>query len=151
MVSCCTIKARQNGKTVVVVTRKPKGPIQTKIQDWLKKAGITMLYHKNIHAKIIIVDDMVDTAGTLCAASKVLMQNGAKSVTAYGIHPILSGNAIQSIEDSSLNEVVVTDTIPLTEEARKCSKIRQITLSKMIAETIMRVCQKQSVSAMFAE
>jgi ribose-phosphate pyrophosphokinase len=99
----------------------------------------------------IIVDDMVDTAGTLCQASNALMENGAKSVTAYCTHPILSGDAIANIEASALKEVVVTDTIPLHDGTKSCSKIRTLSLSKLIAETIIRVSNKLSVSSMFAE
>ena len=99
----------------------------------------------------IIVDDMVDTAGTLCQAAKVLKQNGATTVTAYCTHPILSGNALLNIENSDLTEVVVTDTIPLSAEAKKCSKIRVLSLSELIAKTIVRVSHKESVSSMFAD
>ncbi len=99
----------------------------------------------------IIIDDMVDTAGTLCQAAKILQHSGAKSITAYSIHPILSGDAIKNIEESVLNEVVVTDTIPLSDEAKKSNKIRQLSLSKVIAETILRVSNQLSVSSMFAE
>jgi ribose-phosphate pyrophosphokinase len=99
----------------------------------------------------VIVDDMVDTAGTLCQAAKVLKESGANSVTAYCIHPILSGNALANIENSVLNEVVVTDTIPLQDEVQSCSKIRQLSLNKIIAETILRVSNQLSVSSMFAD
>jgi len=99
----------------------------------------------------VIIDDMVDTAGTMCQAAKVLKESGAKSVAAYCIHPILSGNAIKNIEESVLKEVVVTDTIPLQKEAEKCIKIRQLSLNKIIAETILRVCNQLSVSSMFAD
>jgi len=99
----------------------------------------------------IIVDDMVDTAGTLCQAAKVLKDSGAKSVTAYCIHPILSGNAVKNIENSLLTEVVVTDTIPLNDGAQNSKKIRQLSLNKIIAETILRVSNQLSVSSMFAD
>jgi ribose-phosphate pyrophosphokinase len=99
----------------------------------------------------IIVDDMVDTAGTLCQAAKVLKQNGAKTITAYCTHAIFSGNSIADIEKSDLTEVVVTDTIPLAESAKKCFKIRALSLSGLIAQTIIRVSQKESVSSMFAD
>jgi len=99
----------------------------------------------------VIVDDMVDTAGTLCQAANVLKDSGAHSVIAYCVHPILSGNAINNIQNSVLDEVVVTDTIPLSTEAKNCTKIRQLRLSKLIAETILRVSNKLSVSSMFAD
>jgi ribose-phosphate pyrophosphokinase len=99
----------------------------------------------------IIVDDMVDTAGTLCQAAKVLKDSGAKSVTAYCVHAILSGNALENIENSVLDVVVVTDTIPLKDEAQNFTKIRQLSLNKIIAETILRVSNQLSVSSMFAD
>lgn len=97
----------------------------------------------------IIVDDMVDTAGTLCAAASTLMDEGAHSVSAYCTHPILSGSAIQKIEESPLREIIVSDTIPLMQDAINCSKIRQVTLSGLIAETISRIESNQSVSSLF--
>lgn len=99
----------------------------------------------------IIVDDMVDTAGTLCQAAQVLKKSGANLVSAYCVHPILSGNAIENIKDSVLDEVVVTDTIPLNDKAKQCKKIRTLSLNKLIAETILRVSNKLSVSSMFEE
>lgn len=99
----------------------------------------------------VIVDDMVDTAGTLCQAALALKNKGAKSVMAYCTHPVLSGAAIENIESSFLDAVVVTDTIPLTSEALKCKKISQLSLSGLLAETIRRVSNKGSVSSMFPE
>ncbi|MBA2653663.1 MAG: ribose-phosphate pyrophosphokinase [Gammaproteobacteria bacterium] len=99
----------------------------------------------------IIVDDMVDTAGTLTHAATALKENGAATVTAYCTHPIFSGSAIENIESSALDEVVVSDTIPLTEKARGCHKIRQLGLSHIIAETIYRVNHKESVSSLFVD
>ncbi len=99
----------------------------------------------------VIIDDIIDTAGTLCLASKALIEKGANSVTAYCTHPILSGNAIENIENSVLTEVVVTDSIPLSEAAQKCAKVRQLTLSQLVAETIIRVNNKLSVSSMFVD
>ncbi|MDF1655465.1 MAG: ribose-phosphate pyrophosphokinase [Coxiellaceae bacterium] len=99
----------------------------------------------------IIADDMVDTAGTLCKAADALKAQGAASVTAYCTHPVLSGDAINNITQSDLTEVVVSDTIPLNEAAKNCPKIRQISLNSLIAETIYRVNQKESVSSMFAD
>jgi ribose-phosphate pyrophosphokinase len=99
----------------------------------------------------IVVDDMVDTAGTLTHAASALKDHGAATVTAYCTHPILSGSAIENIAASHLDEVVVTDTIPLTEKARQCPKIRQLGLSHIIAETIYRVNHKESVSSLFTD
>ena len=99
----------------------------------------------------IIVDDIVDTAGTLCSAAHELKKNGAHSVRAYITHPVLSGPAVNNIKNSVLDEIVVTDTIPLSDEARKCEKIRVVSLSDMLAQAIKRVNIEESVSSMFAE
>jgi len=97
----------------------------------------------------IIVDDIIDTAGTLCNAATALKKAGAKSVMAYGTHAVLSGKASQNIKNSILTEVVVTDTIPLSKESQKCKKIRVLSLGPLIAETIKRVHNRESVSSMF--
>lgn len=99
----------------------------------------------------IIIDDIVDTAGTMCTAAKELKKSGAISVRAYITHPVLSGPAIDNITHSELDEVVVTDTIPLSEEAMRCKKIRVISLADMLAQAIKRVNVEESVSSMFAE
>jgi len=99
----------------------------------------------------VIVDDIIDTAGTVCQAADALKRKGAKSVTVYGTHPVLSCNAIENIEKSEITEVVVTDTIPLSEEALKCKKIRQLSISELLAETIRRVNNKGSVSSLFPD
>ena len=99
----------------------------------------------------IIIDDIVDTAGTMCSAAKELKKSGAISVRAYITHPVLSGPAVENITHSSLDEVVVTDTIPLSEEAMRCKKIRVISLADMLAQAIKRVNVEESVSSMFAE
>ena len=97
----------------------------------------------------LIVDDMVDTAGTLCKAADALKEQGATRVVSYCTHPVLSGNAISNINNSSLDTLVVTDTIPLKEDAKNCSKIRQLSLAKFLGESIRRVSNEESVSAMF--
>ncbi len=99
----------------------------------------------------IIVDDIADTAGTLCKAVEALRENGAAKVAAYITHPVLSGKAIETIEASSLDELVVTDTIALRPEARKSGRIRAISLSPMIAEAIRRISGAGSLSRMFPE
>lgn len=99
----------------------------------------------------ILVDDIVDTAGTLCKAAEALKENGAKKVVAYCTHPVLSGLAIQNIESSSLDEIVVGDTIPLSPVAEQCAKIRQLSMAGMLAETIRRLNHKESLSSMFEE
>jgi len=97
----------------------------------------------------LIVDDMVDTAGTLCKAADALKEHGASRVVAYSTHPVLSGPAIENIETSNLDSLVVTDTIPLSEAAKNCGKIRQLSMAKLLAESIRRVSNEESISAMF--
>ena len=99
----------------------------------------------------VLVDDMIDTAGTLCAAAKALKEKGAKSVVAYCVHPILSGRAIENIEGSELDEVVVTDTIPLSAEAKACTRIRQLSVAQLLAETIRRMSEGESVSSLYID
>ena len=99
----------------------------------------------------IIIDDIVDTAGTLCKAAQALIEEGAKSVYAYCIHPIFSGEAISNINDSLIDKVVVTDTIPLNEKAAKLDKIKVLTIAPMLSEAIRRIHSEESVSTMFAE
>ena len=99
----------------------------------------------------VMVDDMVDTAGTLCTASGALKEHGAVRVVAYCVHPILSGPAISNINNSELDELVVTDTIPLSEPAFTCGKIRQLSVAQMMAETIRRMAQGESVSSMYVD
>ena len=97
----------------------------------------------------LIVDDMVDTAGTLCKAADALKDHGATKVVAYCTHPVLSGPAIQNIEESNLDSLVVTDTIPLNELGKNCKRIRQLSMAKLLAESIRRVSNEESISAMF--
>ena len=99
----------------------------------------------------VIMDDMVDTAGTLTKAAEVLKERGAKKVIAYCTHAVLSGPAIERISNSPLDELVVTDTIPLNEEAKKCKKIRQLSCAALLAETIRRISKGDSVMSLFAE
>ncbi|MYF12635.1 MAG: ribose-phosphate pyrophosphokinase [Gammaproteobacteria bacterium] len=97
----------------------------------------------------ILVDDIVDTAGTLCTAAAALKEEGAISVVTYITHPVLSGPAVERIANSAIDEMVVTDTIPLCEDAAACSKIRQLSLDRLLAEAIRRVSHEESLSAMF--
>ncbi|MES2918975.1 MAG: ribose-phosphate pyrophosphokinase [Pseudomonadota bacterium] len=97
----------------------------------------------------VIVDDMVDTAGTLCKAAAALKDHGARRVLAYCTHAVLSGAALKNITGSALDELVVTDTIPLTDEARASGRIRQVSLAPMLAETVRRINNEESISAMF--
>ncbi|AGF48820.1 ribose-phosphate pyrophosphokinase [Candidatus Kinetoplastibacterium galatii TCC219] len=97
----------------------------------------------------ILVDDIVDTAGTLCKAAQALKEHGAKSVYAYCTHPVLSGNAIKSIENSLLDEIVVTDTIPLSEEGLFSKKIRQLSCASLLGDTISRISKAESLASLF--
>ena len=99
----------------------------------------------------VIVDDLVDTAGTLCNAANALKEHGATKVVAYCTHAVLSGKALKNIKGSQLDELVVTDTIPLGEEAAACDKIRQLSVAAMLAESIRRVCEGESLSSMFVD
>jgi len=97
----------------------------------------------------IIVDDMIDTGGTLCQAAAALKEKGARNVFAYATHPVFSGNAPKNIAESMIDEVIVTDSIPLSPEMQAIDKVRQLTLSTMLAEAIRRVSNEESISAMF--
>jgi ribose-phosphate pyrophosphokinase len=99
--------------------------------------------------KCLLIDDIVDTAGTLCKAADALKENGAKEVYAYITHPVLSGPAIENINASTLDELIVTDTIPLSDKAKKSGKIRPLTISGLIAESIRRISNEESISALF--
>ncbi len=99
----------------------------------------------------VIMDDIVDTAGTLCKAAAALKKNGAKKVVAYCTHPVLSGAAIERVASSELDELVVTDTIPLRDEAKACSRIRQLSVADILADTIQRISNEDSVSSLFID
>ena len=99
----------------------------------------------------VMIDDMVDTAGTLCHAAGALKNEGAVSVAAYITHPVLSGPAVSRISESTLDEMVVTDTIPLNEEARACDRIRQLSVAEMLAETMRRISFEESVSSLYVD
>jgi len=99
----------------------------------------------------VLVDDLVDTAGTLCLAALALKEQGAVRVVAYCTHPVLSGSAVDNIKASELDELVVTDTIPLQEAAQACSKIRQLSIATMLAETMRRISMEESVSSLYMD
>jgi len=99
----------------------------------------------------IMIDDMVDTAGTLCQAAEILKEKGAKKVVAYATHAVLSGGAIDNISNSKLDELVITNTIPLNGNASKCDKVRQLSIAKTLADVIRRISDEQSISTIFAE
>ena len=99
----------------------------------------------------VLVDDMIDTAGTLCQAVKALKDEGAIKVVAYITHPVLSGPAVSRINDSMLDELVVTDTIPLSAEAKVSPKIRQMSTAELLAETMRRISDEESVSSLYVD
>ncbi len=99
----------------------------------------------------VIMDDLVDTAGTLCKAATALKEHGARQVLAYCVHPVLSGQAVERINHSDLDELVVTDTIPLRPDAESSPRIRQLSVAEVMAETIRRISNEDSVSSLFIE
>jgi ribose-phosphate pyrophosphokinase len=99
----------------------------------------------------VLIDDLVDTAGTLCHAAQALKEAGAKRVVAYITHAVLSGPAIGRIAKSALDELVVTDTIPLRDDARNCAKIRQLSVAELLAETMRRIRDEESVSSLYID
>jgi len=99
----------------------------------------------------VLIDDMVDTAGTLCQAASALKAKGAKVVVAYITHAVLSGPAVSRIAESELDEIVVTDTIPLSESAEACDKIRQLSTAELLAETMRRISDEESVSSLYVD
>ncbi len=125
----------------IIDKRRPK-PNETKVMNIIGDvAGRTCM----------LVDDMIDTAGTLCQAVKALKDEGANKVVAYITHPILSGPAVERIENSLLDELVVTDTIPLREDAKGAKKIRQLTTAELLAETMRRISEEESVSSLYVD
>lgn len=99
----------------------------------------------------VIMDDMVDTANTLCEAARALKEQGAQSVMAYCTHAVLSGKAVERVADSALDKLVVTDTIPLREDAKACTRIHQLSVASLLAETMLRISNEDSVSSLFME
>jgi ribose-phosphate pyrophosphokinase len=97
------------------------------------------------------MDDMVDTANTLCKAADALKEHGALRVLAYCTHAVLSGSAVQRIQESSIDELVVTDSVPLRPDAQACKKIRVLSVAGLVAETILRISNEDSVSSLFME
>jgi ribose-phosphate pyrophosphokinase len=99
----------------------------------------------------VLIDDIVDTAGTLCVAAQVLKEKGARKVVAYITHAVLSGPAVGRISNSELDELIVTDTIPLSAEAAACTRIRQLSVAELLAETIRRIGSAESVSSLYLD
>jgi ribose-phosphate pyrophosphokinase len=130
-----------NDTDLAIIDKRRPGPNQAEVMNVIGHV-------EGRHC--VIVDDIVDTAGTLSHAAHALKAKGAKTVSAYCVHPVLSGKAIENINRSELDTVIVTDTIPLREDALNCPKIKQVSLSRLIAETISRINLKESVSSMFS-
>jgi len=133
---------RLNDSDLAIIDKRRIGPNRTEVMHLIGDVS---------NRNCIIVDDIVDTGGTLCLAAQALKENGAATVTAYCTHPVLSGAAIKNIENSSIDEIVVTDTIPLHPAAQNCKRIRQISISEMLAQTIRRINEEESVSSMFLD
>lgn len=131
-----------NGADLAIIDKRRPRPNETQVMHIIGDV-------KN--RDCIIVDDIVDTASTLCRAVEALKNHGANKVAAYVTHPVLSGNAIHNINHSLLDELVVTDTIPLSEEATQCARIRTVSLGHMIAEAIRRISGAGSLSRMFPD
>jgi len=133
---------RLDGADLAIVDKRRPGPNEAKVMNII--GDVT-------DRTCILVDDMVDTAGTLCEAARVLKEHGASKVVAYCTHPILSGVAVDRITTSDLDELVVTDTIPLQQNARECTRIRQLSVADMLAETMRRISGEESVSSMYMD
>ena len=134
-------KRLDDADLAIIDKRRPKANVATVMNIIGDVSGKTC----------VLVDDIVDTAGTLCAAAAALKANGAKKVVAYCTHPVLSGAAIANVTNSQLDELVVTDTIPLSEAARACPRIRQLSVAELLAETIRRIAFGESVSSLYVD
>jgi ribose-phosphate pyrophosphokinase len=134
-------KRLDDADLAIIDKRRPKANVATVMNIIGDVAGKTC----------VLVDDIVDTAGTLCAAAAALKAQGATKVVAYCTHPVLSGKAIANIAGSGLDELVVTDTIPLSEAARGCDRIRQLSVAELLAETIRRIAFGESVSSLYVD
>jgi ribose-phosphate pyrophosphokinase len=134
-------KRLDDAELAIIDKRRPR-PNESKVMNIIGEVeGKTCL----------LVDDMVDTAGTLCQAALALKEQGAQKVVAYITHPVLSGDAVQRISKSALDELVVTDTIPLSTGAKSDSRIRQLSVGELLAETIRRIIDESSVSSLYVD
>ena len=134
-------KRLDDADLAIIDKRRPRANVSTVMNIIGDVAGKTC----------VLVDDIVDTAGTLCAAAAALKAQGATKVAAYCTHPVLSGPAVDNINGSQLDELVVTDTIPLSPAARECSRIRQVSVAELLAETIRRIAFGESVSSLYVD
>ena len=132
--------AKQLGCDLAIIDKRRPSANQTEVMNLIGDVN---------DRTCVLVDDIVDTAGTLCKASEALKNFGASKVVAYATHPVLSGSAIKNIKQSNLDELVVTDSIPLNEEANNCKVIRTLPLAPLLAETVRRISNEESISAMF--
>jgi ribose-phosphate pyrophosphokinase len=157
---------RHAGREIVVVSPDVGGVVRARAIAKRLEADLAIIDKRRPRANVatvmniigevegkccVLVDDMVDTAGTLCAAATALKEKGAVKVIAHCVHPVLSGPAISNIENSELDELIVTDTIPLGEEAKNCSRIRVLSVAQMLAETIRRMSEGESVSSLYVD
>ena len=158
---------QQSYKDIMIVSPDVGGVVRARaIAKQLDDADLAIIDKRRPHANeaevmhiigdvkgriCLMVDDMVDTAGTLCAAATALKNHGASRVIAYCTHPVLSGKAIENLENTTLDELVVTDTIPLSAEAAQCDKIRQLSVADELAESIRRISNEESLSALFSK
>jgi ribose-phosphate pyrophosphokinase len=134
-------KRLDDADLAIIDKRRPKANVATVMNIIGDVSGKTC----------VLVDDIVDTAGTLCAAAAALKNNGARRVVAYCTHAVLSGPAIDNLTGSALDELVVTDTIPLSDAARECGRIRQLSVAELLAETIRRIAMGESVSTLYVD
>ncbi len=134
-------KRLDDAELAIIDKRRPKANVSTVMNIIGDVQGKTCL----------VLDDMVDTAGTLCKAAAALKENGATKVVAYCTHAVLSGPAIDNISRSRLDELVVTDTIPLRENARNCDRVRQLSVAEILAETMRRISSDESVSSLYLD
>ena len=134
-------KRLDDAELAIIDKRRPR-PNESKVMNIIGE----------VEGKVcVLIDDMVDTAGTLCQAAQALKDEGATKVVAYITHAVLSGKAVERISESSLDELVVTDTIPLSTAARECGRIRQLSVAALLAETIRRIRNEDSVSSLYVD
>ncbi|HZQ61679.1 MAG TPA: ribose-phosphate pyrophosphokinase [Casimicrobiaceae bacterium] len=157
---------RQNYDDLLVVSPDVGGVVRARAIAKRLDSDLAIIDKRRPHANVaevmniigdvagrtcVIMDDIVDTANTLCKAATALKEHGARRVLAYCTHPVLSGGAVARIATSEIDEVVVTDTIPLSEEAQACPRIRQLSCAQLLAETMSRISNEESVSSLFTE
>lgn len=157
---------RQNIENLTVVSPDVGGVVRARAVAKMLNADLAIIDKRRPKANVaevmniigdiegrtcVLVDDMIDTANTLCKAASALKQRGAERVLAYATHPVFSGEAINRLTDSDIDQVVVTDTIPLSEAGKNCGKIRQVCIAGLLAETIRRISNEESVSYLFNE